>query len=102
MTDTATQSPTPSARGPDPAYTRRFSHLPYFGSRIEVYRGQARYTKGFLTRDDLMKSKKGRVVSRRAHQRARAARPLGQYLDFIEGHKGQFTLMHRGMIPSPK
>ena len=88
--DTPTKDPRPSDRAcMDPT-------LPYFGTRAEVYRGKARYTKGFLTQADLTKNKKGRVVSKRAaRQRTQTAMTLGQVLEFIEGHKGQFTVVGR-------
>jgi hypothetical protein len=67
-------------RHPDPAYTKMNRNLPYFGTREQVFRGLARYTKGFLTRDDLIKNKRGRLVSKTAHQSAQRRCPLGLYL----------------------
>jgi len=37
------------------------------GSKAQVWHGSARHTSGGLTRKDLMKTKKGRIVSRRKH-----------------------------------
>ena len=46
------------------AQTRK---LPAVGSKAMVWHGTARHTPGGLTRKDLMKTKKGRIVSRRKH-----------------------------------
>ena len=37
------------------------------GSKAQVWHGSAKHTSGGLTRKDLMKTKKGRIVSRRKH-----------------------------------
>lgn len=41
--------------------------IPTFGSRIQVYRGNAKKTSGGLTKSDLMMNKHGRVVSKAKH-----------------------------------
>ena len=46
------------------AQTRK---LPAVGSKAMVWHGTARHTPGGLTRKDLMKTKKGRIVSRKNH-----------------------------------
>jgi hypothetical protein len=46
------------------AQTRK---LPAVGSKAMVWHGTARHTPGGLTRKDLMKTKKGRIVSRKKH-----------------------------------
>lgn len=45
------------------------------GSRMDVYYGMALQTAGGLTKDDLCLNKRGRVVSKRASERARARFP---------------------------
>lgn len=57
--------------GPDHHYTRRFRSLPYFGTREQVFCGQARYTKGFLRREHLVRNCRGRIVSVKAQAAAR-------------------------------
>lgn len=37
------------------------------GSKAQVYHGTAKHTSGGLTKKDLMKTKKGRIVSKRKH-----------------------------------
>lgn len=56
---------------PAKEYTHRFRHLPYFGTREEVLLGRARYTKGFLRREHLVRNSRGRIVSVKAQARAR-------------------------------
>lgn len=37
------------------------------GSKAQVWHGSAKHTSGGLTRKDLMKTKKGRIVSKKKH-----------------------------------
>ena len=41
--------------------------MPAVGSKACVYHGKAKHTSGGLTRKDLMKTKNGRIVSRKKH-----------------------------------
>ena len=41
--------------------------MPAVGSKACVYHGRAKHTSGGLTRKDLMKTKNGRIVSRKKH-----------------------------------
>lgn len=43
------------------------------GSRAEVFHGSAQRTTGRLTKDDLMKNKAGRIVSRKRHEAGKGA-----------------------------
>lgn len=43
------------------------------GSRAEVFHGSALRTTGRLTKDDLMKNKAGRIVSRKRHDAGKTA-----------------------------
>ena len=43
------------------------------GSRAEVFHGSAQRTTGRLTKDDLMKNKAGRIVSRKRHDAGKTA-----------------------------
>ena len=38
------------------------------GSKLEVYRGKASHTSGGLEKDDLIKNKQGKVVSKKKHE----------------------------------
>ena len=41
--------------------------MPAVGSKAAVYHGSAKHTSGGLTKKDLMKTKHGRIVSRKKH-----------------------------------
>jgi len=43
------------------------------GTKAMVYHGKAKHTSGGLTRRDLMKTKKGRIVSRKKHAAGKKA-----------------------------
>jgi hypothetical protein len=43
------------------------------GSRAEVFHGSAQRTTGRLTKDDLMKNKAGRIVSKKRHDAGKSA-----------------------------
>jgi hypothetical protein len=43
------------------------------GSRAEVFHGSAQRTTGRLTKDDLMKNKAGRIVSKKRHDAGKTA-----------------------------
>jgi hypothetical protein len=68
--------------------------MPASGSKAQVWHGTARHTPGGLTRKDLMKTKKGRIVSRKKHaiglRRIRSLRKLG-----FKAKKGTFKLFKK-------
>jgi len=72
----------------------RTRKMPASGSKAQVWHGTARHTPGGLTRKDLMKTKKGRIVSRRKHaiglRRIRSLRKLG-----FKAKKGTFKLFKK-------
>jgi hypothetical protein len=43
------------------------------GTKAQVFHGSAKHTSGGLTRKDLMKTKKGRIVSRKKHAAGKKA-----------------------------
>lgn len=49
------------------------SNVKLVGSRAEVFHGSALRTAGRLTKDDLMKNKAGRIVSRKRHDAGKTA-----------------------------
>jgi hypothetical protein len=66
------------------------------GSKAEVFHGSADHTSGGLKKKDLMKTKAGRIVSRKKHA---AGKKAIQRL-FKAGYKptkGAFTAMRKGM-----
>jgi hypothetical protein len=64
------------------------------GSKAQVWHGTAKHTPGGLTRKDLMKTKKGRIVSKKKHtiglRRVRSLRKLG-----FKAKKGTFKLFKK-------
>lgn len=85
-------------RQPDAEYTQRWSHLPYFGTRAQVFHGHARYTRGFLRRDDLVKNSKSRIVSKTASEQAQKLSHLGHFVDLTRENKGSFRVMHKNGV----
>ena len=68
--------------------------IPAVGSKLLVFRGMAKHTSGGLTKKDLMKTKKGRIVSKKQHSSGKKAI---KYL-FSLGYKpkkGTFKAMHK-------
>jgi hypothetical protein len=47
--------------------------IPAKGTKAQVWHGTARHTSGGLTKRDLMKTKKGRIVSRKKHAAGKKA-----------------------------
>ena len=64
------------------------------GSKAQVWHGTASKTPGGLTRKDLMKTKKGRIVSKKKHtiglRRIKSLRKLG-----FKAKKGTFKLFKK-------
>lgn len=68
--------------------------IPAVGSKLLVWRGEARHTSGGLTKKHLMRHK-GRIISRRQHA---AGKKAIKHL-FAAGYKpkkGTFKLFHKG------
>lgn len=64
------------------------------GSKAEVYHGTAKHTSGGLKKKDLMKTKKGRIVSRKKHAAGKKA--LKRLLKAgYKAKKGTFKLFKR-------
>jgi hypothetical protein len=54
-------------------FKKRASHAATVGTKAQVFHGTAKRTSGGLTRKDLMKTKKGRIVSKRKHAAGKVA-----------------------------
>jgi len=65
--------------------------MPAVGSKAEVWHGSAKHTSGGLTRGDLMKTRKGRIVSKKKHALGKKAVKVLQKLGY-KPKKGQFKL----------
>lgn len=64
------------------------------GSKAQVWHGKAKHTSGGLTRKDLMKTKAGRIVSRKKHAAGKKAINRLFKLGF-KPKKGTFRLMSK-------
>jgi len=64
------------------------------GSKAQVWHGNAKHTPGGLTKKDLMKTRKGRIVSKKKHtiglRRIKSLRKLG-----FKAKKGTFKLFKK-------
>lgn len=67
-----------------------------FGSRAEVWHGNAKKTSGGLTKKDLIQNKWGEIVSRKKHITAKKEKRLEKYGYFAK--KGSFGAIKK----SPK
>ena len=65
--------------------------VPAVGSKTQVFHGTAKHTSGGLHRKDLMKTKNGRIVSRRKHAAGKKAIKNLRKLGYI-AKKGTFKL----------
>lgn len=61
------------------------------GTKAEVFHGTARHTSGGLTKKDLVKTKRGRIVSRRKQAAGKKAIQRLRKLGYI-AKKGKFSL----------
>jgi len=68
--------------------------VPAVGSKSQVFHGSAKHTSGGLTRKDLMKTKNGRIVSRRKHAAGKKAIKNLRKLGYI-AKKGTFKLFSK-------
>ena len=75
--------------------TRKAGRIPAVGTKAQVFHGTAKHTSGGLTRKDLMKTKKGRIVSRKKHAAGKRALSRLRKAGFV-AKKGTFKLFKRG------
>lgn len=68
--------------------------IPAVGSKAEVYHGSAKHTSGGLTRKDLMKTKRGRIVSRKKHAAGKKALKNLRKAGYV-AKKGTFKLFKK-------
>ena len=67
---------------------------PAVGTKAQVYHGTAKHTSGGLTRKDLMKTKKGRIVSRKKHAAGKKALERLVKAGY-KAKKGKFSLFKK-------
>ena len=65
------------------------------GSKAAVYHGTAKHTSGGLKKNDLMKTKNGRIVSKRKHAAGKKAIQRLRKLGYV-AKKGTFKLFRKG------
>jgi hypothetical protein len=70
------------------------SKVPAVGTKAQVWHGSAKHTSGGLTRKDLMKTKKGRIVSRKKHAAGKKALTRLRKAGFV-AKKGTFKLFKK-------
>ena len=88
-TNTSTNAPAMGG-----ARRTRKGGMPAVGTKAQVYHGTAKHTSGGLTRKDLMKTKKGRIVSRKKHAAGKKA--LRRLVKAgYKAKKGKFTLFKK-------
>lgn len=65
-----------------------------FGSQLQVWNGTAKKTTGGNTKKDLMRTKNGRIVSRKKHAQGLKALKNLRRLGYV-AKKGKFTLFRK-------
>jgi hypothetical protein len=68
--------------------------MPAVGSKLQVWNGNAKHTSGGLTRKDLMRTKHGRIVSRRKHAAGQKAIKNLRRAGYV-AKKGTFKLFQK-------
>ena len=68
--------------------------IPAVGTKAQVFHGTAKHTSGGLTKKDLMKTKKGRIVSRRKHAAGKKALQRLKKAGYV-AKKGTFKLFKK-------
>lgn len=75
--------------------------IPRIGSKAQVYHGTCRQTVSGLTKKDLMKTKKNRIVSKKQHAAGKKAIKHLFSLGY-KPKKGTFKAMHKSMVDGRK
>ena len=68
--------------------------VPAVGTKLKVWHGTAKHTSGGLTKKDLMKTKNGRIVSKRKHAAGKKAITKLRKLGYV-AKKGTFKLFSK-------
>jgi hypothetical protein len=64
------------------------------GSKAQVWHGTAKHTSGGLTKNNLMKNKHGRIISKKKHNLGKKSIKHLKKLGYI-AKKGKFQLFHK-------
>jgi len=68
--------------------------MPAVGSKLQVWNGNAKHTSGGLTRKDLMRTKRGRIVSKKKHAAGFKAIKTLRKMGYV-AKKGTFKLFKK-------
>ena len=68
--------------------------MPAVGTKAQVWHGTAKHTSGGLTKKDLMKTKKGRIVSKKKHAAGQRAIKKLKKMGYV-AKKGTFKLFKK-------
>ena len=68
--------------------------MPAVGTKAQVWHGTAKHTSGGLTKSDLMKTRKGRIVSKKKHAAGLKAIKRLRKLGYV-AKKGTFKLFRK-------
>jgi len=68
--------------------------VPAVGTKLKVWHGTAKHTSGGLTKKDLMKTKNGRIVSKKKHAAGKKAITKLRKLGYV-AKKGTFKLFSK-------
>jgi hypothetical protein len=68
--------------------------LPAVGTKAQVWHGSAKHTSGGLVKKDLMKTRKGRIVSKRKHAAGKKALAQLKKAGYV-AKKGTFKLFKK-------
>jgi hypothetical protein len=69
--------------------------VPAVGTKAMVFHGTAKHTSGGLMKKDLMKTKKGRIVSKKKYAAGKRAIKTLRKMGYV-AKKGKFTLFKKG------
>ena len=72
------------------------------GSRAEVFHGKARQTTGGLRKKDLMKNKRGEIVSKKKHSTAKKEKRLEKHGYFAEKENSVTLKRHQRFLRNQK
>jgi hypothetical protein len=71
------------------------------GTKAQVFHGTAKHTSGGLIKKDLMKTRRGRIVSRKKHASGLKAIKKLRAMGYV-AKKGTFKLFRKGMVDGRK
>lgn len=83
-----------ASKAPNTRKASKAGKVPSVGTKAQVWHGSAKHTSGGLNKSDLMKTKKGRIVSRKKHAAGKRALSRLRKAGFT-AKKGKFLLFSK-------